>query len=119
MKDNKPEFHKVLNVAQMAGTHGRKLMRYVLRYDKKLFEQAACIGIDTSIFYPDKDIFTREEENMFRRMCTDCPVMMACLEWGLAHERYGIWGGTTPIQRRSIRRKIGWDVVDPNRKPTI
>ena len=113
MKDNKPEFHEIVSTQVMAGKHNKKMIRYVLRYNKKLFEQGACQGIDTSIFYPDKDVFTHDEERMFQRMCTDCPIMMACLEWALVHERYGVWGGTTPAQRSRIRRSIGWDLTDP------
>ena len=50
---------------------------------------------------------------MFERMCIECPAMQACLEWGLAHERYGVWGGTTPPMRHKIRQRIGWDLTDP------
>jgi WhiB family redox-sensing transcriptional regulator len=38
-----------------------------------------------------------------REICMECPVMDKCLKVGL-FEEYGIWGGTTPEQRRKIRR---------------
>lgn len=38
-----------------------------------------------------------------RDICLECPVMDKCLKVGL-YEEYGIWGGTTPEQRRKIRR---------------
>jgi hypothetical protein len=72
-----------------------------------------CRGIHTDVFYPAQELFSRDEERMFKRMCANCPAMQACLEWGLASERYGVWGGTTPITRTTLRRKMGWGVTDP------
>ena len=40
-------------------------------------------------------------------MCRKCPVLKQCLEYALQHPEsteYGIWGGTTPPQRRRISR---------------
>lgn len=87
---------------------------FKLEWNKEISEQAGCRGLDTELFYPDRDVFTRDEERMFARMCVECPVMLMCLEWGLAHERYGIWGGTTPVMRQRERKRRGWVVNDPN-----
>lgn len=38
-----------------------------------------------------------------REICLRCPVMDKCLKVGM-FEEYGIWGGTTPQQRKNIRR---------------
>jgi WhiB family redox-sensing transcriptional regulator len=38
-----------------------------------------------------------------RAICMKCPVIDKCLKVGL-FEEHGIWGGTTPEQRRKIRR---------------
>jgi len=38
-----------------------------------------------------------------REICLRCPVMDKCLKVGMFEEA-GIWGGTTPDQRRKIRR---------------
>lgn len=36
--------------------------------------------------------------------CRRCPVSQACLEYALAaDERFGVWGGTLPEQRRQMR----------------
>lgn len=109
----KPEHHKIVEQTELAGRKGNRVMRYVLRYNSKLFDNGACNGIDTDVFYPVQDTFTTAEEKVIERMCIDCPVMMACLEWGLAHERYGVWGGTTPARRKAIRTRIGWVVSEP------
>ena len=109
----KPQFHQVLEQTTLAGRHGKAVIRYVLRYNRKLFSQGVCQGINTEVFYPPQETFSYSEEKMIEKMCIDCPIMMACLEWGLAHETYGIWGGTTPAKRKTMRRNIGWRVSDP------
>ena len=43
-------------------------------------------------------------------MCMSCPVKMECLVEALDHEERsdaGVWGGTSPEQRRAIRK--GYD----------
>lgn len=117
MKEMTPQFHTVVNQKEIAGNKkkgGGRLIRYVLKHNPLLFINASCVGISTDVFYPAQEFFTHEEERLFERMCSDCPAMMACLEWGLAHERYGVWGGTTPPMRHKIRKKIGWDLTDPS-----
>jgi len=111
----KPLHHHIISATNVSGNKrkGRNLIRYVLRYNSRHFEKAVCRGIDTDVFYPAKEIFSHDEERMFERMCIECPAMQACLEWGLAHERYGVWGGTTPPMRHKRRQRIGWDLTDP------
>lgn len=41
-------------------------------------------------------------------VCRGCPVRAACLTWALANPaltEYGVWGGTTPAQRRRKRNR--------------
>lgn len=96
-------------------TRGTNIMAYKLKYDASKFEGASCAGIDTDVFYPNQDVFSTEELAMVKRVCTECPVMEACLEWALVHERYGVWGGTVPVERQRIRRRHGIMVSDPDR----
>jgi hypothetical protein len=44
-------------------------------------------------------------------------VMEACLEWGIAMERYGVWGATTPHERFAIRKRHNLMVNDPQHNP--
>lgn len=113
MKNNEPQFHKVISAINSRNRYNKGVVSYVLRYNARLWEKAMCKGIDTEVFYPVQELFTRDEERMIEKMCIECPVMMACLEWGLAHERYGVWGGTTPPMRHKIRKRIGWGLTDP------
>ena len=37
-------------------------------------------------------------------ICDSCPVRTECLEIGMS-EHYGVWGGKTSTERKSIRKK--------------
>jgi len=45
----------------------------------------------------------KESIETAREICMRCPVMDKCLKVGM-FEEYGIWGGSTPEQRKKIRR---------------
>jgi hypothetical protein len=104
--------HRIIDKREVR-SRGRGFTAFKLRWNPKLTEDAACKGLDIDLFYPDKDIFTPDEEKLFARMCSDCPVMEMCLEWGLVHERSGIWGGTTPFRRQAARKGLDLIVSDP------
>ncbi|MEV5168234.1 WhiB family transcriptional regulator [Streptomyces werraensis] len=43
------------------------------------------------------------------RMCRTCPLLEACAEYAIAErEPHGVWGGTTPADRRSFRDGRPW-----------
>ena len=62
-----------------------------------------------AIFFP-RDFAGYQHElyeqavNTAREICLRCPIMALCLKVGM-HEPYGIWGGTTPEQRKQIKRE--------------
>lgn len=68
---------------------------------------AACRGVDPELFYPVSTTgpaLAQVEEA--KRVCAGCPVTADCLSWALrAGEPIGIWGGTTPEERRYLRLK--------------
>lgn len=42
-----------------------------------------------------------------KQLCKGCPVMSECLSYALKNnEKYGIWGGMTPKERRKLRRQL-------------
>lgn len=67
---------------------------------------------------PDEDGHVKaaayKMERQAKEICAACPYTERCLAYALAHSREnGIWGGTTEIQRKSMRRaayknRIGW-----------
>jgi WhiB family redox-sensing transcriptional regulator len=39
-----------------------------------------------------------------KAICRRCPVQAACLEYGMG-ESFGVWGGSSPRDRRRLRRE--------------
>jgi WhiB family redox-sensing transcriptional regulator len=68
---------------------------------------AACLHADPELFFPD--LFGALGTDRIRRakeFCAGCPVRGKCLDWALsAGEVHGVWGGTTPDERRLLRAK--------------
>lgn len=67
------------------------------------FTNAKCKEIGLEFFFPEVSAVP-EETKMVKRLCNSCPVLELCREWGLHHERHGIWGGLSPLQRKAIRK---------------
>ncbi len=62
-------------------------------------QDAACLGANVDGFYSETP--TPEA----RATCRRCPVRAACLADALARdERWGLWGGLTPVQRRNLAK---------------
>jgi WhiB family redox-sensing transcriptional regulator len=63
--------------------------------------QAACTGADPDLFFPDRGELALDA----KAVCAGCPVREHCLAHALQfHEDHGVWGGTTPTERRRLRR---------------
>jgi predicted Fe-S protein YdhL (DUF1289 family) len=60
--------------------------------------RAACRGQDTELFYIDRS-------TSHGKVCGGCPVRAECLVAGLRDE-FGVWGGSTPAQRRRIVHRL-------------
>lgn len=61
-----------------------------------------------------------------KRICAGCPDRADCLDWGLRHEDYLVWGGMDEKQLRALREQLGIDLDElrytttqkrPNRNP--
>ncbi len=66
--------------------------------------QAACQGLDPTVFYPSPDDDVEAEPA--KGVCSTCSVREACLEHALAvREKDGVWGGCTERERRRIIRQ--------------
>ena len=64
------------------------------------------------IFYPDdwsglggSTLMRTLSTQTAKEICMRCPVISECLQVGV-YEEYGIWGGTTPDQRKKIRKQV-------------
>ncbi|MFD9053431.1 WhiB family transcriptional regulator [Streptomyces zaomyceticus] len=66
-----------------------------------------CFKVDA--FFPEEYGLDDPEVRSALALCGGCDLARLCMVWSLAHPgmtEAGIWGGTTPYQRRSIRRRL-------------
>lgn len=64
-------------------------------------DYAVCKETDPEAFFPEKGGSTKEA----KRVCMGCPVQDSCLQYALDNEeRFGVWGGLSERERRSIKR---------------
>lgn len=70
-------------------------------------DQAACANFDTNLFFPEPDASdTLAQISQAKAVCAACPVRDNCLEFAIRTRQLdGVWGGCTPEERRSIRRR--------------
>lgn len=64
-------------------------------------EDALCAQVDPEIFFPENG--HTEYGVKAKRICAKCPVVDACLEYGMSVE-FGIYGGLTGPERARLRR---------------
>lgn len=66
---------------------------------------AACLGTNPELFFPISTAGPAlEQTDAAKRICARCAVRTDCLDWALrVGEAHGIWGGTTPEERRYLR----------------
>jgi WhiB family redox-sensing transcriptional regulator len=74
-------------------------------------DDALCTQVDVGdIFYPDQG----GNPKAAKKVCRRCLVAQECLEYALAHnERFGVWGGLSERERRSLAKFQGghWGAV--------
>ncbi len=63
---------------------------------------AACRDTSVDFYIEGKSRAVMREIERAKALCATCPMRLSCLEAGL-EERYGIWGATTPRERRRLR----------------
>jgi WhiB family redox-sensing transcriptional regulator len=67
------------------------------------WDAARCRGTDAALFFPPEE--DGEDVRDATAICSGCPVARECLEWALdTDEQFGVWGGTTPRERRRLKR---------------
>lgn len=52
------------------------------------------------------DLFFRTDNEgvlFAKKICGECPIKRQCLEYAIAKEEFGIWGGMTPAEREKVR----------------
>jgi WhiB family redox-sensing transcriptional regulator len=68
---------------------------------------ALCAETDPDVFYSDRGE-GGGKTRVARSICRRCMVRRACLDYALRHdERFGVWGGLSPVERGRLRRNVG------------
>lgn len=70
-------------------------------------EQAACYGIGTDLFFPDRPDAKKSIEKA-KRICDGCTVRADCLAYAIETNSPGIWAGTGPRERAAIADRNLW-----------
>lgn len=68
----------------------------------------ACRRSDPELFFPVSTTGPAAGQVARAKMvCTGCPVQPECLEFALdSGQDFGVWGGTSESERRSMRRRM-------------
>ena len=87
----------------------RRATRSRPRFPRHLAATAICAGEDPSIFFPAHG----DPGVAARNVCANCPVQMDCLEYAIAADKWGIWGGWDRDQRRALRDSADESALPP------
>lgn len=79
----------------------------MLSIDRTWQPVALCRGSHSHLFFPPSSAERKDErerrEMRAKSICNICPVNTECLDYALTiREPYGIWGGLTETERRSM-----------------
>lgn len=70
------------------------------------WELRACKNVDPEVFWLDADSEADLPNVTAYMTCMRCEILVSCLDWAMQHEKFGVWGGTTPRQRQKLARGI-------------
>lgn len=71
-------------------------------FDISWMADGRCVDANPDDFFPEDGRSTRRA----KKLCEQCPVTDDCLAFALnlsSHEDFGVWGGTSELERRKIR----------------
>lgn len=68
---------------------------------------ASCTFTDPDMFFtePDDPDYRRNTAAA-KATCERCVYKIECLEWAMESRELGVWGGTSDMDRRMMRRKV-------------
>ena len=74
-------------------------------YEEISWEKAACQGIEVDMFYWPEERGKNDQVvylDPLRAICASCPIWAECLAYATVHEFFGVWGGMTTVERKSL-----------------
>ena len=75
------------------------------KYEQVDWDQAECRGVYTELFYrveEERNQTAYQYINAVRSICGRGPIPRDCLSYAFGNEDYGVWGGLTSLERRSM-----------------
>jgi WhiB family redox-sensing transcriptional regulator len=70
------------------------------------WDQAACNGQETHIFFDHEDLRGEKRAASLRRaraVCAGCSITRACLDYAIqSGQQFGVWGGLTAVERAEL-----------------
>lgn len=68
--------------------------------------RASCTYTDPDMFFTEQsDENYQRDTTMAKTVCGRCVYKVECLEWAMESREMGVWGGTSDLDRRQLRRK--------------
>lgn len=72
---------------------------------RRWMDNAACTEVAPDLFFADATDLVNTK--LAKKVCVECPVKDQCLQYALENRmEFGVWGGLTVLERRSLLRKI-------------
>ena len=86
------------------------LAESITRRNAAWMDRASCPEVDPEIFIPTPEVIggslsIYEAHQNAKAVCRGCEVIAECLDHALRYHEVGIWGGTTDVERKEIRRR--------------
>jgi WhiB family transcriptional regulator, redox-sensing transcriptional regulator len=78
------------------------VLRRETKMDTEWMAQGKCREVPPGVFFPSDGMGVLSAQ----RICEECPVAGACLEYALEYRiDHGVWGGKSERERRRILRR--------------
>ena len=87
------------------------------------FDNPLCAQVDPEIFFPDDEdddriptrrvVANQSTYDEAKVVCKACDHIIECAEYAIRHEPQGFWGGLSPYQRRTARRRLNIRLENP------
>lgn len=82
-----------------------------MKQDLDWQQGANCTGIDTEEFFVPEEVNAYANVELLTRICNNCNVKQACLNYALHNNVLGWWGNTTENKRKKLRRQLNITAV--------
>jgi WhiB family redox-sensing transcriptional regulator len=74
-------------------------------YREVNWDKAECWDSNLEMFYDveeERNAYAYNYINAVRSICARCPIFRDCLTYAFEHEKYGVWGGLTSVERKAM-----------------